>query len=305
MITNNDIPNGFDSPTALPESSMQNEQWQNDSRTWWEENPMRYDWKKDIGHKEFSKEFYLEINERFFSEARKFMPWKKIPFDPLINFSDLHDKNVLEIGVGNGSHAQLLAEHSKSYTGIDITDYAVKSTTERMKCLDLDGEIIRMDAEKMQFHDNSFDFIWSWGVIHHSSNTKQVLKEMHRVLKPGGRAVTMVYHKSFWNYYLMAGFFHGIIKGDLIKTRSLHRTVQKFTDGAMARYYTPKEWASFVSEFFSVGKIRIYGSKAEIVPLPGGKVKDMVMRLIPDNVGRLFTNQLKFGTFLVSELLKK
>jgi ubiquinone/menaquinone biosynthesis C-methylase UbiE len=59
-----------------------------------------------------------------------------------------------------------------------------------------------MDAEHLAFPDASFDFVWSWGVIHHSSNTWQIVGEIQRVLKPGGTAVIMVYHRGWWNYYV-------------------------------------------------------------------------------------------------------
>ncbi len=160
MIFDKDVPLGFEKPTDLPKDTMQRNKWQEKNRWWWENSPMRYDWKKEISFVEFSREFFQEIDKRFFSNVRKYMPWKKIFFDPLVNFEALSEKDVLEIGVGNGSHAQLLARYCKSYTGIDITNYAVKSTSERMNCFGLkNATIIRMDAERMQFPDNTFDYI--------------------------------------------------------------------------------------------------------------------------------------------------
>ena len=300
----NGVPKGFKSPISLPEDPGENHQWQEDNRSWWESHPMRYDWKERVGVKEFTKEFFAEIDRRFFSNSKEFMPWKQIPFDLLIDFDSLRDKKVLEIGVGNGSHAQLLAHYAQSFTGIDITDYAVKSTSERMKCFGLKADILRMDAEHMQFDDNSFDFIWTWGVIHHSSNTRRVLQEMHRVLKPCGHAISMVYHRSFWYYYILGGLFRGILQGDIFKTRSLHKTVQRWTDGAIARYYSISEWRTLVPEFFCVEDILIFGSKSVIVPLPGGKVKNVVMRCIPNNLSRFLTNYCKMGDLLVSKLKK-
>jgi ubiquinone/menaquinone biosynthesis C-methylase UbiE len=54
-----------------------------------------------------------------------------------------------------------LARHAKSFTGIDLTDYAIKSTSERLKCFGLTGTILQMDAEEMSFSGSSFDFVWS------------------------------------------------------------------------------------------------------------------------------------------------
>lgn len=299
-----DVSKGFVNPTSSPGTPEEHCQWQDENRSWWESHPMRYDWKEKVDVKEFTKDFFVEIDNRFFLNAKEFMPWKKIPFDVLIDFDSLRDKKILEIGVGNGSHAQLLAHYAQSFTGIDITDYAVKSTSERMKCFGLKATILRMDAEHMQFDDNSFDFIWTWGVIHHSSNTRSVLQEMYRVLKPEGRAISMVYHRSFWYYYLLGGLFRGILQGDLFNTRSLHKTVQRWTDGAIARYYSISEWKTLVSEFFCVEKVLIFGSKSVVIPLPGGKIKNVIMKYIPNNLSRFLTNYCKMGDLLVS-ILKK
>jgi len=294
---------GFDHPTNLPQDDSLRQQWQEQNRAWWNEHPMRYDWKEPVGFKEFSAEFFQEIDRRFFSVVRNFMPWKKIPFDPLIDFESLARHDVLEIGVGNGSHAQLLAQHAKSYTGIDITSYAVKSTSERMKRFGLDkATIMEMDAEKMEFDDNSFDYLWTWGVIDHSANTERILKEMARVLRPGGRATVMVYHRGWWNYYFVGTVFHGLLRGGLFRTGSLHQTVQEITDGAFSRYYTPADWRTQASPFLKVDTTCIYGPKTDLFPIPGSKFKSALMGATPDAICRFLTNKCHMGSFLVSTM---
>jgi SAM-dependent methyltransferase len=297
-------PEGFDSPTILPASAEQQAKWQQANRSWWEKNPMRYDWRDGLRAPEFSREFFQQIDERFFADAREYMPWKKLPFDPLIDFDALARQDVLEIGVGCGSHAALLGAHARSFTGIDLTEYAVRCTRERFQVAGIAGTIRQMDAERMEFADNSFDFIWSWGVIHHSANTDKILAEMARVLRPGGQAVTMVYHWSAWNYYVWNGFFQGILRGDLFRSKSIHQTMQRHTDGALARYYTIPQWQSLASEHLAVEQILVCGSKAELVPLPGGAIKNLCMRMVPNGLSRLVSNRLKFGKFLVSRLRK-
>jgi len=297
---------GFTKPTDLPGDDAQRSEWQEKNRTWWNENPMRYDWRKPIEFEEFTVEFYKEIDRRFFSVSRAFMPWKKIPFDPLIDFESLAQKDVLEIGVGNGSHAQLLAQHAKSYTGIDITSYAVKSTTERMKCFGLnEARIMEMDAEQMEFDDDSFDFIWTWGVIDHSANTEGVLKEMARVLRPGGRATVMVYDRGWWNYYCVGTVFLGILRGGFFRTGSLHNSVQEVTDGAFSRYYATADWHRVASPFFEVNSTDIYGQKTDLFPIPGSRFKSALMRIAPSAICRLLTNTFHMGGFLVSTMEAK
>src|SRR5262249_30036345 len=123
----------FAAPTQVPDSHETTAEWLDANKTWWETNPMRYDWLHGeldrIPHPEFSKEFYREIDRRFFLNVNEFLPQRRILFDGLIDFESLHDKSVLEIGVGNGSHAELLATHACEFTGIDLTDYGVRSTT--------------------------------------------------------------------------------------------------------------------------------------------------------------------------------
>jgi 2-polyprenyl-3-methyl-5-hydroxy-6-metoxy-1,4-benzoquinol methylase len=236
MIFRERIPSDFDDPKQLPDDEKQASSWQDANRSWWEEHSMRYDFHQDIESEEFSPEFYKEIDQRFFGLVWEFMPWARIPFDPLIDFESLKDKRVLEIGVGNGSHAALLAQHAGEYVGIDLTEYAVKSASTRLKLLGLPGEIRQMDAENLEFEDESFDYIWSWGVIHHSSNTENILKGMNRILKPGGTATTMVYHKSKWRYYMFAGLNNGILLGRYFRGKNTNQILQEVTDGAIARY---------------------------------------------------------------------
>jgi ubiquinone/menaquinone biosynthesis C-methylase UbiE len=296
-------PSPLNEPTQLPSTTGEAESWQQANRGWWQSHPMRYDWKSRIPHAEFSPEFFGEIDRRFFAEARRFMPWRKTPFDALIPFDHLGAARVLEIGVGNGSHAQLLATHAREFVGIDLTSYAVEATTRRLQGAGLDGaKVLQMDAEALQFEDASFDFIWTWGVIHHSANTEQVLREMARVLKPGGRAVVMVYHRSVWLYYVMIGLIHGVVLGDLFRTRSLSQTAQRHTDGALARYYRADEWRALAGRYFDIRDVRVYGAKPELVLLPGGRLKRVLMAAIPDSVSRFFLNPLGWGSFLVSVL---
>src|SRR5262249_48509972 len=177
---------GFDAPTQLPRDEEQHGQWQSANKAWWESTPMRYDWREAISAQPGSEAYFNEIDRRFLSSVRKYMPWRNVPFETVIPFGELRDRDVLEIGVGQGTHAQLLAPRCKSFTGIDLTSHAPAMTSRRLQLFKLPGKVLQMDAEAMTFADDSFDYIWSWGVIHHSADTRQVLKEMRRVLRPGG-----------------------------------------------------------------------------------------------------------------------
>lgn len=305
MDSNKKLLPEFDEPTSLPDQQSR-QRWQDQNRAWWEGNPMRYDWNKDLGVQEFSRPFYEEVNRRFFEAAAFYLPPKERPFDQIIQFDRLAGMDVLEIGVGNGSHAMLLAPFCKSYTGIDLTKYASASTSKRLALFSIQGDVLQMDAERMTFPDGSFDFIWSWGVIHHSANTRQVLAEMNRVLRSGGRATVMVYHRSFLNFVVFAGLFQGVIRGGFMKSRSLHELVQLHTDGALARYYRPAEWKALVeSEGFVVEDERVRGQVSEVLPLPTSSFKESLMRSrLVRRIGGFLLNTCRQGSFLITTIRK-
>jgi ubiquinone/menaquinone biosynthesis C-methylase UbiE len=295
---------GFHRPTQLPRDDAQRSQWQSANRTWWESTPMRYDWREDISEIPGSKSYFVEIDRRFLCSVRKYMPWKNVPFEGLIPFNKLQDKDVLEIGVGQGSHAQLMAPYCKSFTGIDLTAHATEMTSKRLEVFKIVGKVLQMDAEEMSFANRSFDFVWSWGVIHHSADTRRVLNEMHRVLRPGGECVVMVYHRSWWIYYVMYGLFRGIFQGEFRKKGRLHQVSQAATDGAIARYYRVDEWRKATLGLFTIESVRIFGLKTDVIPLPHGRIKSLIETLLPDALTRFVTNHLRLGSFLVARMRK-
>jgi 2-polyprenyl-3-methyl-5-hydroxy-6-metoxy-1,4-benzoquinol methylase len=295
---------GFEDPVQLPSNGATARQWQDANRSWWEKTPMRYDWRESIGSQPGTKPYYDEIDRRFLESVRQYLPWKRSPFESLIPYSDLDHLDALEIGVGQGTHAQLIALHSKSFTGIDLTQAACISTQKRFKLAGIDGRILQMDAEAMSFPDNSFDFIWSWGVIHHSSNTQNVLREMHRVLRPGGHATVMVYYRSFIQYYLINGIARGLLRREFWKTGGIHQINQAATDGALARFFTVDDFSKLLGSLFVIERVGITGQKPDAIPLPNGRLKTFLIRHIPDAITRFVTDRLRLGLFLIVRIRK-
>jgi ubiquinone/menaquinone biosynthesis C-methylase UbiE len=294
---------GFDSPTQLPDGEEQRRQWQRANRAWWEASPMRYDWRAEIDAAPGSKEYFEEIDRRFFASARKYLPWKRIPFDGLIPFASLSDKDVLEIGVGQGTHAQLIAPRCKSYTGIDLTEHAVQMTDTRLKTFAIAGEILRMDAEKMTLTDASFDYIWSWGVIHHSADTRKILQEMKRVMRSGGTSTVMIYYRSWWTFYV-CGLLRKIFQRQFGGERNFHGIAQAATDGAIARYYSFNDWRTLTAGLFKIDAMKVCGLKGELVPLPHGFLKRTIEALLPDSLARVLLRRLRMGSFLIVDMSK-
>ena len=140
------------------------------------------------------REFYEK-----FREQRYRTEWH-IPL--LVPFAKAKDKKVLEIGTGNGADGVMFALNGADYTGVDLTDTALEATRRHFAVMGLTGSFQREDAEHLSFSDESFDWVYSHGVLHHTPNTQRAIDEIWRVLKPAGETIVMLYHKHSFNYFV-------------------------------------------------------------------------------------------------------
>ena len=116
------------------------------------------------------------------------------------DFQSARGLQVLEIGCGLGTDGAQFAKAGAHYTGVDLTEAAVELARRRFELFGLEGQFRTADAENLDFADDTFDLIYSHGVLHHTPDAERAIGEIHRVLKPGGRAVVMLYHRDSYNY---------------------------------------------------------------------------------------------------------
>ncbi|MDQ2922615.1 MAG: class I SAM-dependent methyltransferase [Acidobacteriota bacterium] len=131
-------------------------------------------------------------------EAHRYTSEWHIPI--AAGFENSRGLKVLEIGCGLGTDGAQFAEAGADYTGVDLTDAAVELARKRFELFDLPGKFQTADAESLDFGDESFDLVYSHGVLHHTPDTGKAMQEIHRVLRPGGRAIVMLYHRDSYNY---------------------------------------------------------------------------------------------------------
>jgi 2-polyprenyl-3-methyl-5-hydroxy-6-metoxy-1,4-benzoquinol methylase len=157
-------------------------------RAFWQHNPL------------FVGETDLDTSTRAFFEhhesvyrgdvfASRSFPDSFFPFPP--------GASVLDIGCGPGIWTRELARRGYRAVGIDLTERAVELTRRSLTLFDLSAEVQQADAERLPFPDESFDGVVSHGVIHHTPDTQQCVREIARVLKTGGLAVVSVYYRNF------------------------------------------------------------------------------------------------------------
>lgn len=267
---------------------------QRGNQSWWTSNTMSYDWHDRIADR-FSTQWFDEVDRRFVHSARLFANGTR-PFDKIIPFDSLPGKTVLEIGCGMGLHSELLARAGARLHSIDLSPTSVEATQRRFALKNLNGNIQQADAEKLPFEDASIDFVWSWGVIHHSSRTARIVREIRRVLKPTGSCRVMVYNR--------AGVIVPIVyvKDHLLRGRfwrqDFDATLLASSDGFSARFYTRDQLEDLFRAFFGNVTVNVYGLDSDAVPLPG-RLRRLVLPLFSERT--LIERQGRDGAFLFLE----
>jgi ubiquinone/menaquinone biosynthesis C-methylase UbiE len=170
----------------------------------------------------------------------------------ILDFADFNNakgKKVLEIGVGLGSDHQKFAESGADLYGCDLTERAISNTQKRLSLFGLSSKTQVDDAENLSYSDNTFDMVYSWGVIHHSPKTEQCANQIYRVLKPGGSAKVMIYYKySFVGYMLWARY--GLLK--LKPFTSLDEIYSRYLESPGTKAYTIEGGKQLFKDFKDV-----------------------------------------------------
>ena len=137
---------------------------------------------------------------------------------------DIQYKEVLEIGFGMGTDHLNMARRGGRMHGIDITPRNLEVTNSRFKLYGLETNLITGDAENLPYPAGSFDFVYSFGVIHHSPDTQKIIMEIHRLLKSGGKCYITVYHKNSIFFWWTVFLVKYVLKGGW-KNRTLQQQI--------------------------------------------------------------------------------
>lgn len=157
----------------------------------WQANPCGSDASDE---KLGTREFFDEV------ERHRYRTEWHIPH--IVEFPRWRGREVLEIGCGLGTDAINFAREGAHYTGVDLTEVSIDMVRQRFEIEGLTANLRVADAERLPFEDDSFDLVYSHGVLHHTPDTQRAIDEVHRVLKPDGTAMIMLYHKNSYNYWI-------------------------------------------------------------------------------------------------------
>ena len=253
------------------------------NRLWWEALPMTYeDW--EGGDRDaVSKEDFLRVDQHYFVTNPYLL--SNVPFDALAG------RAVLEIGCGAGSASCRFALAGAEVTAVDITDKAVVLTQRHAEwCGTANVRALQADAENLSMvPDASFDFLYSWGVMHHSAQPRRCFEQACAKLKPGGRGIIMVYHRDSLRYWLK-GLLWLLVRGKVF-TGDTFETVQRhYTDGYYHQHYTRASLtAAMTGAGFEVERIDVTHMSSRLVPL----VPEFVRQWLKRRVGWLIVARVR------------
>jgi len=134
----------------------------------------------------------------FFQEldAYRFDKLRYLP--KLVDFSAYRGRSLLEVGCGVGIDLVHFARAGALVTGVDLSHTAIELAGQNFAQHGLQAKLMVMDGEALEFPDNNFDVVYAHGVLQYTADAQKMLSEIHRVLKPNGQAILMVYNKYSW-----------------------------------------------------------------------------------------------------------
>jgi ubiquinone/menaquinone biosynthesis C-methylase UbiE len=178
---------------------------------------------------------------------------KRYQLEPMIlsfaDFDKYNRKKVLEIGVGLGCEHQMFAENGADLYGIDLTPRAIENTQKRFDIFNLKSNLAVGDAENLAFENDTFDLVFSWGVMHHSPHTQQCFDEAFRVLKSGGEAKIMVYHRNSITGYML-WIRYGLMK--LKPFMSLNKIYENYMESIGTKAFTVSQMRKMFHKFSEI-----------------------------------------------------
>jgi ubiquinone/menaquinone biosynthesis C-methylase UbiE len=237
-------------------------------------------------------------------EAHRYREEFHIP--QVVDFAAFAGMRVLEIGGGLGTDGRQFAKHGAHYVDADLSTGSLVLARQGFRAYGLTGHFLNTDAERLPFADGVFDAVYSHGVLHHTPETATAIREVHRVLRPGGRAIIMLYARE------SAAYWVGVpVLGRLRLMRARQRmgrdafnrmvalppehrgwipfetVVNNSTDGVgnpLARFYSAAQIRTMFADFGGVRLEKHYFHRAKL-PLIGRFLPQPVMAWLGRTVG--------------------
>jgi SAM-dependent methyltransferase len=184
-----------------------------------------------------------EAMEQLLSGRRVYAPW----LARALAYESTAALDVLDVGCGQGIDLVEYASAGARATGIDLTPRHVELARSHIEAMGLCATVVRGDAESLPFEDASFDRVASNGVLHHTPDMDAALREIRRVLRPGGIARIIVYNRRSFHYWLSQVMMRGVLERELLKEGSMEAVLSHGVERTsidarpLVRVYSPPQ----------------------------------------------------------------
>ncbi len=210
------------------------------------------------------------------------------PFIPeWANFERGRGKRLLEIGVGAGTDFVNWVRHGAQATGVDLTDRAIALTRERLALEGLKADLRVADADNLPFADASFDIVYAYGTLF-MGDTQKAVREMYRVLKPGGTALVMFYNVHSITAVMLWGL-HCAAK--LRPWKTPRWAIYNYLESPGTQAYSKSETREMFSQFESVNITTQLGSGDLLVMRRSAKYQGLFSQLVWQLYPRAFVRR--------------
>jgi SAM-dependent methyltransferase len=232
--------------------------------------------------------------EDFFTSYDKYRYRKEAHILQCLENINFNGKQVLEIGLGQGADSVQIIKRGAVWSGLDLTPESIERVRTRLGLRNLPHESVKLGSVlSIPFEERRFDIVFSHGVLHHVPDIESAQREIHRILKPNGQLIVMLYAKWSLNYLLSIGLVRrlGLLALRLTRydpggTYSQHldnaRTIglwnylrmsnfiHKNTDGPMNPYSKVYDLSLVKKDFPNFRVIRTYKRFMHAPPVPVG-----------------------------------
>lgn len=230
--------------------------------------------------------------EAFFTDYDNFRYCKEAHILRCLDNIDFKGKQVLEIGLGQGADSEQIIRRGAIWSGLDLTPESVARVQTRLSLRQLPHQSVKQgSALQISYEDNAFDIVFSHGVLHHVPDILAAQREIHRVLKPDGELIVMLYARWSLNYLVSIGIVRrlGLLALHLTNRhpggtfgqhladarakglwRYLHTTnfIHKNTDGPLNPYSKVYDLQTVKKDFSNFKVVRSYKRFMHAPPLP-------------------------------------
>jgi len=237
---------------------------------------------------------YLEGADDFEAHARaRYALEPHIP--EFAQFASARGLRVLEVGVGVGADYLEWLRAGARATGVDLSPASLESTRRRCELAGFHPDLRVADAEHLPFADHTFDVVYSYGVMHHSPDTTQCLREAWRVLKPGGQARIMLYHHPSLTG-AMLWLRYGVFRG-----KSLRRAVYDHLESPGTKTFAQPEVRSMMAGFEDIVMRQVFSPGDMLLNRPSTRFQSPLYRLVWKLYPRVLARKLgrRWGLFLL------